>query len=263
MYNKKKFFVLVIINVIIVIIFCWLLFININKNEAIIKEQDFESKFIELSKELPKSVVNIFSNNSINYYMEDEWYSIWSIKKNSKIGGASGIIWSKNWYIITNRHVVEDQTINYSVSTNDWTIYKVDKIIIPENLDIAVLHIVDKNWESPKNLNVPKFISAKDNIDVWQFVLAVWNAFSEYDNTVSFGIISAKNRKITIESDIIYTWLYQIDISIYPGNSWWPVFDTKWQVIGMVTAMSRGGTNLWFAIPLNKEFVEKIVWFNK
>lgn len=262
MYNKKSFLILIIVNIVFIIIF-WLLLTKFYKRETIIQRQDFESKITSLSEILPQSVVNIFSDTSMNYYMENDWDSAWVIQKQSKLWWASGIIWSKDWYIITNKHVVEDKTVNYSVVSSDWSIYKIDKIRFVDGLDIAVVHIVDKKWNSPKNLNVPKFISSKDNVNVWQFVLAIWNAFSEYNNTVSFGMISAKNRKLDLESNIVYTWLYQVDISIYPGNSWWPIFDTKWEVIGMVTAMSRGGNNIWFAIPLNTELVDKMILESK
>jgi S1-C subfamily serine protease len=87
---------------------------------------------------------------------------------------------------------VSDLDASYSVVTKEGDVYKVDKIWTDPILDIAILHIVDKNNLPVHDLKPAKIIDFNANVDIGQFVIAIGNALAEYSDTVTFGILSAK-----------------------------------------------------------------------
>ncbi len=208
------------------------------------------------------SVVNIVITKNIKYLLQDPFdFRGWSkiVNKKTKIWGWSWIIISKDWLIITNKHVVEDINANYSVVMNDWTVYQANQVRFDPLIDIAVLQIVDQNWNKPTNLIPAKFQTFDIPVQIWQFVLAIWNVLAEYQNSATFGIISALNRKLETEENNLYIWLYQTDTPINPGNSWWPLIDIKWKVLWINTAINTAWEWIWFALPVNQEFIDSTV----
>jgi S1-C subfamily serine protease len=121
------------------------------------------------------------------------------------------------------------------------------------------LKILDIDWTAISKLIPAKIISINSKIRIWQFVIAIWNALAEFENTVTFWIISGKNRKLNelkYSTNNIYAWLYQTDATINHGNSWWPLLDINGNVIGLNTAISSEWQWIWFSIPINKEFIQ-------
>jgi S1-C subfamily serine protease len=60
-----------------------------------------------------------------------------------KLGGASGILVSKDGYVLTNKHAVANTDAHYQVRLNDGRMFTVDKIWLDPTLDIAILRILD------------------------------------------------------------------------------------------------------------------------
>jgi len=116
------------------------------------------------------------------------------------------------------------------------------------NNDLAILEIVDENIE----FVTLDFINNIDEINVWQFAIAVWNALSEFQNSVSLWVISWKNRNISDGKNTIW-WLLQTDAAINPGNSWWPLINLDWKVMWINTAIIEWREWLWFSIGLTKD----------
>ena len=211
------------------------------------------------------SVVSIITSKDLSYYMNDALFygpstgkTVTTKVKSQKIKTwwASWIIISKDWYIITNKHVVDDTTVEYTVITNDGDTLSVKNIRRDPILDIAVLQVINTKWELPTDLQPAKFISYKSPVNIGQFTIAIWNALTEYSNSATFGIISAKNRSLSTQwVDDIYIGLYQTDTPINPGNSGWPLLNTAWEVLGMNTALSQW-ESIWFTLPLSSEFIE-------
>lgn len=211
------------------------------------------------------SVVSIITSRDLAYYINDAlFYGATSGEttttklKNQKLKTwwASWIIISKDWYILTNKHVVDDTTVEYTVITNDWDTLSVKNIRRDPLLDIAVLQVINTKWELPTDLQPAKFISYKSPVNVGQFTIAIWNALTEYSNSATFGIISAKNRSLSTQwLNDIYIGLYQTDTPIHPGNSGWPLLNTAWEVLGINTALSQW-ESIWFALPLSSEFIQ-------
>ncbi|MBU0627089.1 S1C family serine protease [Patescibacteria group bacterium] len=114
------------------------------------------------------------------------------------------MIFSKDGYVITNKHVVDDTEAKYSVVLYDGTIYNVDKIRFDDNLDIAVLKIVDDEGYMPADLIAAQIASMEDKVQIGQFALAIGNSLAEYQNSVTMGIISARNRELKINTSNLY-----------------------------------------------------------
>ncbi|MEI7477193.1 MAG: trypsin-like peptidase domain-containing protein [bacterium] len=164
---------------------------------------------------------------------------------------------SKDGYIVTNKHVVEDATANYTIVTRDGDTYAVTNIWRDPTLDIAILKIVDKTGKTPAELQPASFVSLQSPVLVGQFVVAIGNAMAEYQNTSTFGIISAKNRNIDPEhlANNAYIGLYQTDTPINPGNSGGPLINTAGEILGLNTA-TADGAGISFVLPLSREFMQ-------
>ncbi len=229
------------------------------------QNQEIFTKIIDLQNDVIKainkawpSVVSIIVSKDLQVYYEDpnNFFGGYVTEEKQKIWWWSWIIVSSDGYVITNKHVVEDSNSEYTVITKDGDTYKVDKIRLDPILDIAIVKIIDNNWQIPSNLQPAELNSFKSIVKIWQFAVAIWNALAEYENSVSFGIISGKDRQLEAgEQKSVYLWLYQTDAPINQWNSGGPLLDIQWNVIWINTAISAIGQGIWFAIPINKEFI--------
>jgi len=220
-----------------------------------------QSSLVETIASTKKSIVSITISKDVKFYVEDpsQMNGPWTVtQQTSKVGWWSGIIVSKKWYIITNKHVVQDTTAKYSISLYDGKIYNVDKIWFDDLLDLAILKIVDSEWKTPIDLNPASFLSLDTQVDIGQFVLAMGNSLSNYSNNVTMWIIWGKNKQFTINKNNLYIWLYQTDALVSPGNSGGPLLDIEWNVLGMTTAITEWQW-IAFALPISKEFVASTI----
>jgi len=229
-----------------------------------IKKSNFlalQSSLVEAIATAKKSVVSITISKDIKFYVDDpsQLNGPWNIQQQtSKVGWWSGIIVSKQGYIITNKHVVQDTTAKYSVMLYDGKSYNVDKIWFDDLLDLAILKIVDTDGKSVPNLSAATFLPLDTQIDVGQFVFAIGNALSSYSNNVSMGIIWGKNKQLTINKNNLYVWLYQTDALVNPGNSGGPLIDINGAVLGITTAITQW-EGIAFALPISKEFIASTI----
>jgi len=154
---------------------------------------------------------------------------------------GSGFIISKDGYIVTNNHVIEEaDEVKVNLPDSDKPLAA--KVVgrDPE-MDLALLKIDDGD-----DLPYLEFgDSAK--IKVGQWVMAIGNPFG-LENTVTVGIISAMGRIIGAGP---FDNFIQTDASINPGNSGGPLLDLEGRVIGVNTAIVAAGQGIGFAIPSN------------
>lgn len=165
-------------------------------------------------------------------------------------GAGTGVIISKDGYILTNKHVVNGAA-QLSIVMNDGTVNSDVKLVGVDPLnDLAFLKIT----KPPKNL-VPAQLGNSNKAIVGQKVLAIGNALGEFKNSVTSGIISGKGRPITAQDGTTngesLENLLQTDASINPGNSGGPLVDLSGQVIGINTAVAADSQGIGFAIPIN------------
>ena len=174
----------------------------------------------------------------------------------TEIGGGTGFIISTDGYIITNRHVVYDDSAEYTVLLNDETKYPAEVLAKDTLNDIAVLKI------DAKDLPILE-LGDSSQLKVGQTVIAIGNALGEFRNTVSTGVVSGLSRSITAYGAEIGSQnligLIQTDASINSGNSGGPLLDLGGQVIGINVAMASG-QNIGFALPINqvKEAIKSV-----
>lgn len=174
-----------------------------------------------------------------------------------KVGGGSGFIISADGLIVTNKHVVSDPKAEYTVYLNDGRKFKAEILAVHPTDDLALIKI--------KTNNLPTLILGdSDKVKLGQFVIAIGNALGEFQNTVSFGVVSGLRRSITAsdgEGNVErLEGLIQTDAAINYGNSGGPLINIKGEVIGVNTAIAGGAENIGFAIPINrvKKMVEEV-----
>lgn len=197
-----------------------------------------ESSIAAVAEKVGPSVVSIVTQTST----ESRFGAL------SGEAAGTGIIVSKNGYVMTNNHVLESAT-DVSVVDSNGELYEDVTIIGRDPLnDIAFLKIdADKEF-------VAASLGNSATIRTGQQVVAIGNALGQYNNTVTSGIISGTGRPITAQSETgaeSLTDLIQTDASINPGNSGGPLVNMAGQVIGINTAIVEDANGIGFAIPIN------------
>ncbi len=194
---------------------------------------------IEIYKKVRKGVVNITSI-SITY---DFFYRPVPVS-----GVGSGVIISKNGYIVTNYHVVGNAR-KLEVTLADGSKWPAEIVGTSKENDLAVIRI-----SAPAEKLTPLRFGDSKKLKVGQEVLAVGNPFG-LQQTLTTGTISFIGRNIRDNKGRIYRDLIQTDAAINPGNSGGPLLNTDGEVVGINSAIiSPTGSNIGigFAIPSHK-----------
>lgn len=196
-----------------------------------------------------RSIANVAAKVSPSVVSIITEYDGDSIFDQASQSAGTGIIVSKNGYVLTNNHVVEDAS-SVTVLDSAGNEYKKVEVVGRDPLnDVAFLKIEGKD----------DFVAAEignsSSLRIGQQVVAIGNALGQYDNTVTSGIVSGTGRPITASSSDgsteRLTDLIQTDASINPGNSGGPLVNMTGQVIGINTAVAEDANGIGFAIPIN------------
>jgi serine protease Do len=163
-----------------------------------------------------------------------------------RVGQGSGFIVDEDGYVLTNNHVV-DNADSITVILKNGDSYPAKVIGTDEKTDIALIKV-----KADKKLPAVRLGSSND-LKVGQWVVAIGNPFG-LDYSVTAGIVSAKGRNIGHGP---YDNFIQTDASINPGNSGGPLFNMNGEVIGVNTAIIRGGQGIGFSVPI--DMVKQIV----
>ena len=158
-------------------------------------------------------------------------------------GIGSGVIVTKDGYLLTNNHVV-DGADEVKVALQDGREFTAKVIGRDPKSDVAVIKIDARDLPA-----VP--MADSDKVEVGDVVLAIGNPFG-IGQTVTTGIVSATGRAGTLGLD--YEDFIQTDAAINPGNSGGALVDAEGRLVGINTAiLSRSGGNqgIGFAIPTN------------
>ncbi len=174
-----------------------------------------------------------------------------------EIGGGSGFLVSSDGLIVTNKHVVDQKDVEYTVFTNDGKKHTATVVARDPVLDVALIRISGSNYPYLS-------LGNSDNLLVGQSVIAIGNALAEFRNTVSVGVVSGLSRSITAGDNSGNTELLdhviQTDAAINPGNSGGPLLDLTGRVIGVNVAVAQGSQSIGFALPINsvKSAIESV-----
>lgn len=174
-----------------------------------------------------------------------------------QVGYGSGVIITRDGYIVTNNHVIEGAD-EIEVTLNDQRTYPATVIGADPTTDVALIKIEEKDLAT-----IP--FGNSDDLKVGEWVLAVGNPLN-LTSTVTAGIVSAKARnlgmssnnsreqKLSIESFI------QTDAAVNPGNSGGALVNTKGELVGINTAiLSTSGAFSGYSFAIPTSIVKKVV----
>jgi len=235
--------------------------------------QQFSAAFEEAAAKVNAAVVPIFSeqtvesrgamripNEQFRDFFGDEFFRRFFNSPNGDNGDqrvrglGSGVIMSKDGYILTNNHVIREAD-KITVMLGENKKYTAKIIGTDPATDLAVIKIDATNLPAAT-------LGNSDAARIGQWVIAVGNPF-ELLHTVTAGIISAKGRT-TAGLNLAYQDFIQTDASINPGNSGGALADLDGNVIGINTAISTpsgGSVGIGFAIPINmaKQVMDELI----
>ncbi len=229
-----------------------------------------DAKYLpDIVDEIMPSVVGVSS--TFEYFQPS--FSIWGWEAEPQVkqgkATGTGFIITDDGYIVTNAHVIYDESeydagkaIDVSVLLSDETEHTANIIAYDLETDIAVLKINQKGLK-------PAALGDSDELRVGELVLAVGNPLGfDFFGSVTSGIVSALNRQISINEKTMT--LIQTDAAINSGNSGGPLLNSCGQVIGINSAKmsaSYGSASiegLGFAIPMKeaKTIIDDLINYN-
>lgn len=217
-----------------------------------------EEEIVDMINASKQSVVSIIATKEMQFLRNNSWeYSPEIVSQIFQVGWWSGVYIHEDGYVLTNKHVVDNSEVDYTIVFEDWSETESTQVRLDPILDLAVLRI-DTSGLS-QDIPPAKIVSFNTPIKIWQFTFAVWNSLSRLANSVTFGILSWKNRSIFLNNDSLNVSLYQTDAAISRWNSWWPLFNSAWEIIGINTAVSAIWENIWFSLPIHDIFVDNVI----
>lgn len=220
---------------------------------------DAEGQTLDFTQAVSKSIhavvhvkTKVFREYAANPLYEFFFGTPQSTDPQPIMGFGSGVIISKDGYIVTNNHVI-DGSDEVVVALNDKREFSAELIGTDPTTDLALLKV------SAEDLPYLDFGNS-DDLKLGEWVLAIGNPYN-LTSTVTAGIVSAKARNINIlRGNLSIESFIQTDAAVNPGNSGGALINTQGKLVGINTAIaSRTGafTGYSFAIPAS--IVNKIV----
>jgi serine protease Do len=202
-----------------------------------------------LVERLGPAVVNIDISKQVDLGPLGNWMFDLEGESPVQMGQGSGFVISEDGYILTNHHVIAGAD-KVDIRLADHRVFEAEVIGTDPRTDVALVKIDSK--ESLPHVSLGSSHDAR----VGDWVVAIGNPFG-LDHTVTAGIISAKGRILGAGP---YDDFIQTDASINPGNSGGPLFNLQGEVVGINTAVSRRGSGIGFAVPIDmvKEILEDL-----
>lgn len=169
-----------------------------------------------------------------------------------QVGYGSGVILTKDGYIVTNNHVIE-KADEIQVTLNDNRVFNATLVGADANTDLALIKI-----EGDEFPVVP--MGNSEDLKLGEWVLAVGNPFN-LTSSVTAGVVSAKSRKIGIYegSESIESFI-QTDAAINMGNSGGALVNVRGELVGINAALeSPTGTYAGYGFAIPTTIVKKVV----
>lgn len=221
-----------------------------------------EADIIGVVERVSPAVVSIVATQDVpvyeQYYEESDpfgfgfpGFSMPQYRQNGteeqEVSSGSGFFVSADGYLVTNKHVVADDTAEYTVYTSDGSTYTATVLALDPANDIAVLKVAGENFAYLD-------FGDSDTLQVGQTAIAIGNALGEFSNSVSVGVVSGLARSITAGDGFGQAeqleGVIQTDAAINFGNSGGPLLNLAGQVIGVNVAVAAA-ENIGFALPAN------------
>ena len=226
-------------------------FLKDRQSKTVIKTKPNQNVISAVAEKVGPSVVTIkiYKNKAQNFLFPELGQD--NSQSDKPDASGSGVVYRSDGYIITNNHVIEDA--NKVVVTIGKTTDIAAKVVAGDSEnDIAVIKV------NKSDLKAIEIGSTKE-LDVGDLAVAIGSPF-EFQQTVTSGIISAKNRIFDItdyenQTSKTLTELLQTDAAINPGNSGGGLLNANGQLIGINTAIastSGSSAGIGFAIPIER-----------
>lgn len=216
----------------------------------------FNDAFVDVAEKVTNSIVQIRVVSKAEVPddpFHDQFKFFFPFKEQTpkeQMGSGSGVIISKDGYILTNNHVVENAT-DVTVGMEDKREYKATVVGTDPLTDLAVIKIDAEDLPAA-------FLGNSDQVKVGQWVMAIGNPLA-LTSTVTAGIVSATSRSLNLIRDkegYAIEDFIQTDAAINPGNSGGALVDLTGAVVGINSAIATNGMTgsyigYGFAIPIN------------
>jgi len=158
-------------------------------------------------------------------------------------GVGSGVIYSPDGWIVTNKHVVQGGD-KLTVELKDGREFEGRVYGIDTLTDLAVVKVDARQLPSAE-------LGSADGLKIGQLVIAIGSPLGTYSFSVTSGIVSGKGRSIGVDNGERLTNLIQTDAAINPGNSGGPLVDAGGTIVGINTAIASDANGIGFAIPID------------
>ncbi|HRF28817.1 MAG TPA: trypsin-like peptidase domain-containing protein [Candidatus Saccharibacteria bacterium] len=230
-------------------------------SDQLLTAKDDGNKIVTESEQSISNVAKKVSPSVVSIVTSSEQLSPFFNQTVEQQGAGTGMIVSKNGYILTNKHVIEGAD-SVTVVLSSGKIYEDVDVLGSDPLnDVAFLKI-----HGVSNLPAVTLGDSK-TVRIGQSVVAIGNALGQFKNTVTSGIISGTGRPVTAStsgdgtSAESLTDLLQTDAAINSGNSGGPLLNLEGQVIGINTAIAQDAQSIGFAIPISatKGMLENLI----
>lgn len=189
-----------------------------------------------------ESVVENYSDTVVEITTE-KTVNNWFMQQYVVSGAGSGVIVTQDGYIVTCNHVIRDAR-NITVRTTDGTEYPARVIGTYPESDLAIIKVDAKNLHAVT-------LGSSDDLKVGQSIIAIGNPLGSLGGSVTTGIVSAKERTITVDEQSMT--LLQISAPISPGNSGGALLNLNGELVGIVNAktIDEDVEGIGFAIPMS------------
>jgi len=186
-----------------------------------------------IQQQIPEILKRFFGNQVIVPQQQNQ---------QEKTAYGSAFFISKDGYLLTNHHVIEDAS-KVTIMLNDRR--EIDATVVGSDArtDVALLKVNGSNFPELHAGNV-------DRLKVGEPVLAIGSPFG-FDYSASAGIVSAKMRNMMGETSVPFI---QTDVALNPGNSGGPLFNQNGEVVGVnsrIFSGTGGYMGLSFSIPID------------
>lgn len=173
-----------------------------------------------------------------------------SVESESTTSTGSGFIVSEDGYILTNYHVISDayeeeiQGAQVTVKLHDGREFRGLLSCKDKNEDVALLRIEASGF-------TPATFGNSDDLSVGDEVYVIGNPHG-LEFSMTSGKVSALDRSVTSDVSISRINMFQIDAAVNSGNSGGPVYNSRGEVVGIVTAKYADSEGLAFAVPIDE-----------
>ena len=214
-----------------------------------VKQAEMTDEAQLVGTEASPSVVTIFGQKKMNSALDDlgnpkRWPNFMEY---TKVSSGTGFFVDENGYIMTNRHVVADENVEYTAILSNGKRRSATVTYRDPARDIAVLKIEGSGYQ-PLNLG------DSSKLKVGQAVVGIGNAYAREGDRVSPGSVAALNRLIVAggENGQQMNNVIQTNAQLYPGDSGGPLLNTDGEVIGVNVAIAVNREHVSFSIPINE-----------